>query len=295
MKILLIGKNGQLGWELNRSLLHLGHIIALDRSALDLSQTEDLRNKINEIRPDVIVNAAAYTAVDRAEEDESLAMAINGTAPGILAEESKRHNALLIHFSTDYVFDGAKEGAYTEDDEPAPVNAYGRSKLAGEQAIQLSGCDYLIFRTSWVYASRGNNFLLTILKLVQERDSISVVGDQFGSPTWAKLIAGATCHCVFMSSAQRQSGQFNSGLFHLTSSGSTTWHGFAEAIVDTAADSFELLTTVGNIVSIPTTEFPTPAMRPKNSILSSSSLEGRFGIVMPDWKECLQLCIEELK
>jgi len=295
MKILLIGKNGQIGWELNRSLLHLGHIVALDRSALDLSQTEDLRNKINEIRPDVIVNAAAYTAVDEAEEDESLAMTINGTAPGILAEESKRHNALLIHFSTDYVFDGTKEGAYTEEDEPAPVNAYGRSKLAGEQAIQMSGCDYLIFRTSWVYASRGNNFLLTILKLVQERDSISVVGDQFGSPTWAKLIAGATCHCVFMSLAQRQSGQFNSGLFHLTSSGSTTWHGFAEAIVNTAADSFELLTTVGNIVSIPTTEFPTPARRPRNSKLTSSSLEGSFGIVMPGWEECLQLCIEELK
>lgn len=295
MKILLTGKNGQVGWELNRSLLHLGQIVALDSYQVDLSQLEDLRKILNDIGPDVIVNAAAYTAVDKAEEEASLAMTINGIAPGILAQEAKRLNALLVHYSTDYVFDGAKQDPYTESDVPNPVNAYGRSKLAGEQAIQKSGCDYRVFQTSWVYASRGNNFLLTILRLAQERDRISIVGDQFGSPTWAKLIAGTTSHCIGQALAQRQSGKFSSGLFHLTSTGSTTWHGFAEAIIDIAADRLALNSIVGKISAIPTTEYPTPAKRPKNSQLASRKLEGEFDVVMPEWRECLELCIEEKK
>lgn len=295
MKILLIGKNGQVGWELNRSLLHLGQITALDRSAADLSQPEDLRKTLTDIRPDVIVNAAAYTAVDKAEKETELAMTINGVAPGVLAEEAKRYNALLVHFSTDYVFDGTKDNAYAESDAPSPVNVYGRSKLAGEQAIQTSGCDYLIFRTSWVYASRGRNFLLTILKLARERDSISIVGDQFGTPTWAKLIAGTTSHCIGLALMRRQLNQFNSGLFHLASAGSTTWHGFAEAIIDIAIDSLALQSKIGKISAIPTVEYPTPAKRPKNSQLTSRNLENEFNVVMPDWKTCLRLCIEEMK
>lgn len=294
MKILLIGKNGQVGWELNRSLLHLGNIVALERSAADLSQPDDLRKTLNAVSPDVIVNAGAYTAVDNAEEEESLAMTINGVAPGVLAEEAKRHDALLVHFSTDYVFDGTKDGPYTESDTPNPVNVYGRSKLAGELAIQDSGCDHLIFRTSWVYASRGKNFLLTMLRLAMERDSLSIVGDQFGSPTWAKLVSGTSSYCIGQALSERQTGNFSSGLFHLTSAGVTTWHGFAEAIINIAADRAGLKPAVKEINAIPSADYPTPAKRPKNSQLSLTGLESNFNVVMPDWNTCLELCIEEM-
>ena len=294
MRILLTGKNGQLGWELNRSLMHLGPVEAFDRRTLDLSRPQDLAKTLDEIRPDVIVNAAAYTAVDKAEEEESLATTVNGVSPGVLAEVAKQSNALLVHFSTDYVFDGTKDGVYTESDTPNPLNAYGRSKLAGEQAVRESGCDYLLFRTSWVYASRGQNFLQTILRLAGERDRLAVVGDQHGSPTCARLIADVTSHCIGLAQPQRQSGSFDSGLYHLTSSGSTSWHGFAEEIICRAADRLSVKPRVRSIDAIPSVEYPTPAERPKNSRLTSQKLERAYNLVMPDWTHCLELCLEEM-
>ena len=287
MRILLFGKNGQLGWELTRSLQPLGQVIALGREEADFSDPDSLREIVRNIKPDVIVNAVAYTAVDKAEDDEDLAALINSVAPGVLAEEAFRIDALLVHYSTDYVFDGAKESPYVETDVPNPINAYGRTKLGGERALQSSGCDYLIFRTSWVYASRGHNFLLTILKLAQERDELSIVADQIGSPTPARLIADATVVCLYQAIKQRQSGIFSSDLYHLTSSSSTSWHGFSEAIVSAANIHHEADFRVKNIKAIPTTDYPTPAKRPMNSCLATNGLEKRFNLLLPDWRALL--------
>lgn len=293
MKILLFGKNGQVGWELNRSLQPLGEIIALARDEADFSTPESLREIVRKIKPDVIVNAVAYTAVDKAEAEEELAATINSIAPGVLAEEALGTNTLLIQYSTDYVFDGA-DGPYLETDSPKPLNAYGRTKLAGEQAIQLSGCDYLIFRTSWVYASRAHNFLLTILKLAKERDELSVVADQIGSPTSARLIAETTILCIQQTMIERKNGVFSSDLYHLTSSGSTSWHGFAEQIVAMSNQKLNLELKIKEIKAIPTSDYPTPAQRPMNSQLVITKLEKKFGLVMSDWKKVLELCVEEL-
>ena len=295
MRILLTGQNGQVGFELERSLLPLGEVIAVGRQEADLSDSESLRRIVRETKPDVIVNAAAYTAVDKAEEEEELATAINGIAPGVLADEAKKQDALLVHYSTDYVFDGSKEEAYNEDDEPSPVNAYGRSKLAGERAIESSECNYLILRTSWVYAARGKNFVLTMLKLAAEREALSIVSDQIGSPTWARLIAGTSSHCIKQAYAERVAGNFDSGLFHLTAAGSTSWHGFAEQIVDMAVDKLDLHPNVRKINGIPTSEYPTPARRPMNSRLAGTKLEKRFNVLMPSWEKCLGLCLEEMR
>lgn len=295
MKILLFGKNGQVGWELHRSLQPLGEIIAFGREEADFSNPESLRNTVNDIRPDIIVNAVAYTAVDKAEDEEELALRINGRAPGILAEEAYRINALLVHYSTDYVFDGAKQGSYIETDEPNPNNAYGRTKLAGEQAIQTSGCDYLIFRTSWVYASRGHNFLLTILKLAKEREELSIVADQIGSPTSARLIAETTILCIQQAVKQKQAGAFSSDLYHLTASNATSWHDFAAEIVHAATISLKVQFKVKDIKEIKTSDYPTPAKRPKNSRLELKKLESVFDIRMPPWEKTLGLCLEELK
>ena len=295
MKILLFGKNGQVGWELERSMLPLGNIIALDQDVADFSNPESLREIIQSEKPDVIVNAAAYTAVDKAEDDEDLAAKINGEAPGILAEEALKLNALLIHYSTDYVFDGEKKGPYVETDEPNPINAYGRTKLAGEEAVKTSGCDHLIFRTSWVYASRGHNFLLSILRLAKERDELSIVSDQVGSPTSARLIADTTVLCIQQAAKEKQKGVFSSGLYHLISAGFTCWHGFAQVIVGVAKQKLNLELKIKHIKAIPTVEYPTPAQRPMNSQLALSKLEKVFGLVMPDWKKMLDLCIEEIK
>lgn len=295
MKILLTGRNGQVGWELNRTLLPLGTIVALDRHGADLSRPETLREQLDAVGPDVIVNAAAYTAVDKAEEESDLAMTINGVAPGILAEEAKKRGALLVHLSTDYVFDGSKDGLYTESDVPNPLNIYGHSKLAGERAIQDAGCDYLIFRTSWVYASRGKNFLLTMLRIAQEKNSITIVGDQFGAPTWARFIAETVSHCIGRAEAGRRSEGFVSGVYHLTSSGYTSWHGFAESIIDLAADRLSLKSLVSNISAIPTSEYRTAAKRPANSRMSTEKLEAEFDLEMPEWDQCLGLCIEDMK
>ena len=295
MKILLFGKNGQVGWELNRSLQPLGEVIALGREDADFSNPESLRDIVRKIRPDVIVNAVAYTAVDKAEVEEELAAAINSVAPGVLAEEAFRISALLIHYSTDYVFDGTKESPYIETDEPNPINAYGRTKLAGEQAVQSSGCDYLIFRSSWVYASRGHNFLLTILKLAKERDKLSIVSDQIGSPTSARLIADITILCLQQAIKEKLGNAFVSDLYHLTASGHTSWHGFAKNIVDIAGQKLNLKLTLKELNTIPTTDYPTPAKRPMNSQLDLKKLSKTFGIEIPNWEKTLELCIKELE
>jgi dTDP-4-dehydrorhamnose reductase len=294
MKILLFGKNGQVGWELNRSLLPLGEIIALAREQADFSKPESLRQIVRDVNPDVIVNAVAYTAVDKAEQEAGLATIVNEVATGVLAEEALRIDALLVHYSTDYIFDGTKTSPYVETDRPAPVNVYGRTKLAGEVAIQSSGCDYLIFRTSWVYAARGNNFLITILKLAQQRKELSIVNDQVGSPTSARLIADTTVLCVQQAMKEKIEGMFSSGLYHLTTSGNTSWYGFTKEIVKYAADSMNLHLTIKDINAIPTSEYPTPAKRPMNSQLELTKLETVFTIKMPDWKDALHQCMEEI-
>lgn len=294
MKILLFGKNGQVGWELNRSLQPLGEIIALDIEDADFSEPESLRQIVQDVRPDIICNAVAYTAVDKAEEEEELVLKINGVAPGVLAEEALKLGALLVHYSTDYVFDGTKTTPYVETDKPAPINAYGRTKLAGEQAIQSSGCDHIIFRTSWVYASRGSNFLLTMLKLVQEREELSIVADQIGAPTSARLIADATILCVQQVMKERIAGVFSSDLFHLTASGHTSWHGFTKEIVSLVENSLNLQLAIKDVKVILTSDYPTPAKRPINSRLALTKLESVFVIKMPNWEKALFVCMAEI-
>ena len=295
MKILLFGKNGQVGWELNRALLPLGEIIALGREDADFSSPESLRNIVSQVKPDVIINAVAYTAVDKAEAEEELAEKINSASPGVLAEEALKIDALFIHYSTDYVFDGKKGDEYTEQDKPCPVNAYGRTKLTGEQVIQSSGCKYLIFRTSWVYASRGQNFLLTILKLAKEREELSIVSDQIGSPTSARLIAETTLLCLQCSiSEDTSSGKFTSDLYHLTASGSGSWYDFAQNVIQFNHKHGKQL-KIKTLNAIPTTEYPTPAKRPANSRLALNKLESRFDLKMPAWKDVLDLCLEDIR
>ena len=295
MKILLFGKNGQVGWELNRSLQALAEVIALDIEEVDFSNPESLRDVVEKNSPDVIVNAVAHTAVDKAESEEELAALINGVAPGVLAEEALKLNALLIHYSTDYVFDGTKNGAYIETDAPNPLNAYGRTKLAGEKLVQSSGCDYLILRTTWVYASRANNFLKTILRLAKQKEQLSIVADQYGAPTWARNIADVTAHVIKASQAERQVAEFVSDLYHLAAEGKTSWHGFAEAIIERAkvGDIAESIKTE-SVLPIATEAYPLPAPRPKNSQLDSGRLSDRYGVIMPDWRESLSLCMDEI-
>ncbi|MCC4114175.1 dTDP-4-dehydrorhamnose reductase [Aromatoleum toluclasticum] len=295
MKLLVTGANGQVGWELARSLMPLGEVVALDRRRCDLSRPETLAALVAELAPDVIVNAAAYTAVDKAESEESLATTINATAPGELARAAKAAGALLVHYSTDYVFDGTKSGPYTEDDPVAPVNAYGRSKLAGEVAIRESGCDHLILRTTWVFAARGGNFVRTMLRLGAEREQLRVVADQHGAPTWARNIADATAHIVAQAQRERCEGAFASGIFNLASAGETSWHGFAEAIFATARTALpERVLKVASVEPIPASAYPTPAARPASSRLSAERLAARFGIVMPHWQNALRRCLEDI-
>ena len=279
MKILLFGKNGQVGWELQRTLAPLlGEVLAFDHAGLDLADPDRLREVIRQTRPDIIVNAAAYTAVDRAESEVDLAMAINATAPGIMAEEARRLGALLVHYSTDYVFDGTKDGAYTEDDAPNPINVYGRSKLAGEQAIQAAGCRYLILRTSWVYGLRGHNFLLTIRRLAAVRDELRVVDDQIGAPTWSRLIAEATA--LLLAGAHSPIG-----LFHLASQGEASWFRFARSVLSLTEHRHPRLTPCT------TAEYPLTALRPLNSRLDCRLLAQATGIALPDWARALELCV----
>lgn len=296
MRLLVTGANGQVGWELDRSLAALGNVIALDRWQCDLSRPERLPKLIRSLKPDVIVNAAAYTAVDDAEREERLATTVNGTAVDVMAQEARRIGALLVHYSTDYVFDGLKDAPYEEEDPPHPVNAYGRSKLAGEIAIQKAGGSYLILRTSWVYSARGRNFLRTILRLLREREELRIVADQVGAPTSAAQIAGATAAILGAAVRERADGRFASGLFHLTASGATSWHGFAEAILKGATQAALLAPgRAPGLVPIASEDYPLPAARPKNSRLACDRLTRRFGIALPNWKEGLSPCIEEMR
>jgi len=279
VKILLTGKNGQVGWELAQSLAPLGEVMACDRSALDLANPDRITAVIRDTRPDIIVNAAAYTAVDKAESEPDLAHAINAEAPRVLAGEAKKLGALLVHYSTDYVFDGNKAGAYTEEDTPNPVNVYGQSKLAGEIAIQSSGCRHLIFRTSWVYGPRGANFLLTMLRLGKEREELQVVDDQLGAPTSSRMIAEATTHTLRKDSS--------GGLFHLAAAGRTSWCGFARKIFETAG-----LKT--RVVPIASAQYRTAAKRPINSALDCEKLRQTFGFTPPNWESEVEKCLDTI-
>lgn len=285
MRILLTGMHGQVGWELMRTLAPLGEVVAVDRQTLDLSNPDSIRAIIREVKPGLIVNPAAYTAVDKAESEPELAMAVNGTAPGIMAEEAKLLGAAMVHYSTDYVFDGTKTSPYLEDDTPNPLNVYGKTKLAGEDAIRASGVPHLIFRTSWVYGARGRNFLLTVRRLAQEREELKIVADQLGAPTWSRMIAEATAQIL----AQRGPDLGEAGgLFHLTAAGQTSWHGFTQAILELAGNGDKPLP---RLIPFTTQEYPLPAARPLYSQLSNAKLIKTFGIGLPSWHSSLALCL----
>ena len=277
-KILLIGGSGQVGWELQRSLAPLGTLVVRPHSSLDLTQDAAIRQTIRETRPDIVVNAAAYTAVDQAEQEADLAMVINGRAPAIMAEEARAIDALLVHYSTDYVFDGTKASPYLEDDPPNPLSVYGKTKLAGERAIVEQSCRHLIFRTSWVYGLHGKNFLRTMQRLGRERNELKVVADQFGAPTWSRMIAETTALALRGAAAD--------GVYHLPCAGSTTWHGFAAAIL--AAQNWQ-----GRLLPIPASEYPLPARRPANSRLDHSKLQRQLRLSPPDWETALALCLAD--
>lgn len=289
--ILVTGVNGQVGYELARTLQGLGRVVAVDRSTLDLSNLDQIRAVVRDVKPALIVNPAAYTAVDKAEQEPELAMRINGEAPGVLAEEAKKLGAALIHYSTDYVFDGEKQDAYVESDPTNPQNAYGRTKLAGERAIAATGVDHLVLRTSWVYGTRGKNFLLTMLRLGADRPELKVVADQFGAPTWCNTIATLTAHIAAQSFAAPDANswwQERSGVYHLCCADSTSWHGFASAIFELAD-----LPNRPSTLPIPAAEYPTPAKRPSNSRMSNAKLAQVFGLAAPHWREALRLCLTD--
>jgi dTDP-4-dehydrorhamnose reductase len=295
MRLLVTGASGQIGWELVRSLLPLGEVIALDRTHCDLSRPETIAPVIREHRPDVIVNAAAYTAVDKAEKEETLATTVNGIAVGVFAEEAHKTSALLVHYSTDYVFDGTKSTPYVEDDSPNPLNAYGRSKLAGEMAIRAADCAHIILRTTWVYAARGQNFVKTILRLARERDEINIVADQFGAPTSARSIADATAHIIRQARQDCTIDKFNTGTYHFTAARATSWHGFAEAIIQEASRNGLLeVTRLPKVTPVPASAFPLPAKRPMNSRLDSQRLRDRFGIAAPAWQCALPYVLKDI-
>ena len=281
MRILLTGRTGQVGWELERRLSRLGQLFAFDRVSLDLANPDQIVARVREVKPDLIVNAAAYTAVDRAESEPRPAAQVNATAPRILAEEAKRLGAALIHYSTDYVFDGAKSTPYVESDSPNPLNAYGRSKLEGERLIQASGCRHLILRTSWVYGTRGTNFLLTILRLARERPELRVVDDQIGAPTWCRDVATATARLATEAAAGRAEG-----LYHLTAAGATSWYGFAREIL--GALGIETL-----VRAVSTADYPTPARRPANSVLSGAAIAARWKLELPEWRDSVADCLRD--
>ena len=293
MKLLVTGANGQVGCELRQSLAPLGEVIALDRAACDLARPAEVARILRAATPDIIVNAAAYTAVDRAEQEEELATLINGTAVGEIAQAARQLGALLIHYSTDYVFDGRKDAPYAEDDVPSPISAYGRSKLAGERAIAQCGGRYLIVRTSWIYAARGHNFLKTVLRLARERDELRIVDDQIGAPTWARDLAAATAVMTRQARQEIARDDFESGLFHVTGSGATSWFVFAQAVVK-QAEQFGLLARKSKIVPIASSEYPVAATRPKNSRLSGARARHRFQIALPEWEQSLAVCMREL-
>jgi dTDP-4-dehydrorhamnose reductase len=294
MRIVVVGRNGQIGWELRRSLLCLGEVIALDRSVIDMSRPETIAPALEQHRPDVVVNASAYTAVDLAESEEALATVVNSVAVGELARAAHRLGALLIHYSTDYVFDGKSSEPYRETSTPSPVNAYGRSKLGGEQAIAQVGGDWLVFRTAWVYGARARNFARTIANAALERDTLNVVADQFGTPTAARTLADSTAHVLRLATQERRATTFESGIFHLTARGRTSWHGFAEKIVAHARTyrGDDIRTEI--ITPISASEFAAPAARPTYSVLDCSRFDARFDVQRPQWEVPLEFVMAEM-
>lgn len=292
---LITGSNGQVGFELRRSLAPLGRVVALDRAGCDLSRPDEVRSVVRQYRPDVIVNPAAYTAVDKAETEAELAFAINGTAAGVLAEEAKALGSLLVHYSTDYVFDGSKDGAYLEADPVNPQSVYGRSKLAGEQAIAASGAQALILRTCWVAGAHGANFAKTMLRLGRERDSLRVIADQYGAPTTATLISDVTAQIVARHWLFGDRQAFASGIYHLAAAGETTWHAYAtEVLRYAAAKGIELKIDPARIEAIPATAYPLPAPRPANSRLDTGKLCQTFGIHLPEWQQGVRFLLDQI-
>jgi dTDP-4-dehydrorhamnose reductase len=295
MKILLFGKGGQVGWELQRSLSALGELVALDFDSTDhcgdFSNLPGLATTVRALQPDVIVNAAAHTAVDKAESEPELARTLNALAPGVLAQEAAKLGALLVHYSTDYVFDGSGSRPWTEADAPAPLSVYGRTKLEGEQLIQAACPHHLILRTSWVYAARGGNFAKTMLRLAQDRERLTVIDDQFGAPTGADLLADVTAHAV------RQVLQHpdDAGLYHLVAGGETSWHGYAKHVLVQAERAQAAIKIVAKEVApVPTSAFPTPATRPHNSRLDTSRLQATFGLRLPAWQYGVDRMLAEI-
>ena len=294
MKILLTGKNGQVGFELQRALAPLGQVTALGHAECDLADAAALRSLMRSMKPDIIVNPAAYTAVDRAEADVAQAQAVNGTAPGVLGEEAAALGALVVHYSTDYVFDGTGQGAYREDHAVNPQNVYGQTKLAGERALQQSGAAHLIFRTSWVFGAHGANFARTMLRLAADRDTLNVVADQWGAPTSAALIADVTAQVLGQYLHSRDNA-FATGLYHLAAGGETQWCEYARTVIaagHAAGQPLKLLPE--NVRPITTAEFPTPARRPANSRLDTGKLQQAFGLTLPPWQDGLSHVLQQL-
>ena len=295
MNILLLGKNGQVGWELQRSLALLGQVTALDFDSSehcgDFSQPDKVADTVRALRPQVIVNAAAHTGVDKAESEPDLAQLLNATTPGVLAQEAAKTGALLVHYSTDYVFDGSGSRPWTESDAPAPLSVYGRTKWEGEQLIEQSGAQHLILRTSWVYAARGGNFAKTMLRLAQERERLTVIDDQWGAPTGAELIADVTAHAVRQLRARPQ----DAGTYHLAAAGATTWFEYAKYVLARAQQAPAAMKFVVNeVVPIPTSAYPTPARRPLNSRLDTRRLQAAFGLRLPPWQDCVRRMLAEI-
>lgn len=286
-RILVFGRVGQVGWELRHKLATIGHVTSVDFPEIDFSKPDTVRGAIRSAEPTVIINAAAYTAVDKAESTPDPAWAINATGPAIIAEEAKRSGAFMVHYSTDYVYNGAKLGPWVETDATGPLNVYGQTKLAGDEAIASSGCDYVILRTSWVYGARGANFLLTMLRLAKERPELRIVDDQTGSPTTSECLAQATAQIVSQVVSPGSGLNGRSGVYHLTSSGATTWFGFARAFLSKQP-------TMPKLTPITTADYPVPAARPKNSVLSCQRVADAFGVQMPSWELALDLVLETL-
>ena len=295
MNILLFGKGGQVGWELQRSLAVLGDVVALDHDSQhlcgDFANPEGVAQTVRTVRPDVIVNAAAHTAVDKAESEPELARLLNATTPGVLAREANTLNTLLVHYSTDYVFDGSGDAPRDEQTPVAPLSVYGQTKLEGEQLIQASGCRYLIFRTSWVYAARGGNFAKTMLRLAQEREHLTVINDQWGAPTGADLLADVTAHAI----RHLQTRPQDAGLYHCVAGGETTWHAYAKYVIAQAQQAQSAIKfKATEIAPVPTSAFPTPAARPRNSRLDTRKLQTTFGLRLPDWQQGVARMLREI-
>lgn len=296
MKILLFGKNGQIGWELQRSLAPLGELIALDRHSIDLcgdlADPGGIKSAVERVRPDVVVNAAAYTAVDKAESDPATAHVINAAAPEALAQAATAVGAWLVHYSTDYVFDGSGSKPWAEGDPTGPLSVYGRTKLAGEQLISAHCAQHLILRTSWVYAARGGNFAKTMLRLAGEREQLTVINDQFGAPTGADLLADVTAH--MLRRVQEAGSPSLAGIYHVAAAGETSWHGYAGFVINSArAAGMALKASSATVVSVPTTAFPTPAVRPHNSRLNTARLQNTFGLQLPAWQNGVKRMLAE--